>query len=67
MTRTVRLGMLGIAIAVNAAAVAAVDVAMTQGALREQLAQQDPARIVVRAPATPGALAAASCPAPKLL
>lgn len=67
MQRTVRFAVLGAAVAVNVAALAAVHAAMVQTTLREHLAQQEPARIVVRAAAAPGAMAAASCPAPRVL
>lgn len=68
MTRTIRLAALGLAFVANVAALATVHTAMTETTLREQLALQEPARIVVRAPAAPGAVAAAaSCPASYVL
>jgi hypothetical protein len=71
MKRGIRLMALGIAIAVNGAALIAVDAAMVEGAERQRLSQQEPERIVIvgRRQDLPEhrTLAAQNCPAPKTL
>ncbi|TAK51747.1 MAG: hypothetical protein EPO27_02250 [Betaproteobacteria bacterium] len=68
MTRTFRWLGLGLAVAVNGAALAVLHAAMLQTVAREQLALQRPSRIVVTAPPAAHALASAqSCPGPKVL
>jgi len=62
---------LGVAIAVNAAALMAVNSAMVEGAERELLSQPQPQRVVVTAkrqdlPANQ-TIASQNCPAPKAL
>jgi hypothetical protein len=49
MKRRIRLIALGVAIAVNGAALVAVDAAMVDGAERQLLSQQEPERIVITA------------------
>jgi hypothetical protein len=49
MKREIRLMALGIAIAVNGAALMAVNAAMVDGAERELLSQREPERIVITA------------------
>jgi hypothetical protein len=49
MKRGIRLMALGIAIAVNGAALIAVNAAMIDGAERELLSQQQPERMVITA------------------
>ena len=71
MKRRIRLMALGIAIAVNGAALVAVNAAMVDGAERQLLSQQEPERIVITAtrqdlPETQ-AVASQNCPAPKTL
>ena len=53
---------LGIALAVNAAALATVNIAMRDGAAREQVAQQEVERIVIFGDRPAEALAAKNCP-----
>lgn len=68
MTIGVQLAALGVAIAVNAAALAAANLALTQIAAREQLAQAQPARIVVTSPRYgESVLATRACAAPGVL
>ena len=50
MERASRLIGLGIALAVNAAAFAALNFAMVDGAERDRLSQQEPERILISAP-----------------
>jgi hypothetical protein len=71
MKRGIRLMALGIAIAVNGAALVAVNAAMVDGAERQRLSQQEPERIVITAqrqgdPA-PQTLAIQNCPTKKTL
>jgi hypothetical protein len=71
MKRGTRLVALGIAIAVNGAALIAVNAAMVEGAERQRLSQQEPERIVIVGrrqdlPEHP-TLAAQNCPTPKTL
>jgi hypothetical protein len=71
MKREIHLMALGIAIAVNGAALMAVNAALVDGAGRQLLSQQEPERIVVTAtrqdlPETQ-AVASQNCPAPKTL
>jgi len=59
---------LGVAIAANTAALAAAHVALAQIAVREQLAQQMPERIVVTASRVGHSmLAVKNCPSPGVL
>jgi hypothetical protein len=71
MKRRIRLIALGIAIAVNGAALVAVNAAMVDGAERQLLSQQEPERIVItgRKQDLPEhrTLAVQNCPAPKTL
>ena len=68
MTIGIRLLLLGIAIAVNAAALGAAHMAMCQVTLREQLAQFEPERIVVTAPRHGHSVVATHlCPSPGVL
>lgn len=60
MTRKVLA--LGIALAVNAAALATVDLAMLDGAARERVAQQEVERVVIFGDRPAEALAAKNCP-----
>jgi hypothetical protein len=62
---------LGIALAVNAAALAVVDAAMADGAEKDRLALQQPERVVISAPRVASgpeqpALSAANCPPARL-
>jgi len=71
MKRGIRLMALGIAIAVNGAALMAVNASMVDGAGRELLSKQQPERVVIVAkrqelPATQ-AVASQNCPAPRAL
>ena len=47
MKRGIRLMALGIALAVNGAALVAVNAAMLDGATRQRLSQQEPERVVI--------------------
>ena len=71
MKREIRLTALGIAIAVNGAALVAVNAAMVDGAERELASQQQPERIVIVAKRQnlPGnqTVASQNCPAPRAL
>ena len=71
MKRGIRLTALGFAIAVNGAALTAVNVALVDGAERERLSQQQPERIVITAKRQdlPGnqTVASQNCPGPKTL
>jgi len=66
MAHRMRLMGAGLAIAVNAAALAVVHASMGQFNDRQQLALQEPARILVVAH-RPVELAIQHCPAPKVL
>jgi len=67
MTKRTRLLILAIALTVNAAGVAALDVAMVQGAEQAVLANQEYDHVVVSATRTPSELAKSSCPGTKSL
>ena len=69
MRRKIRLMALGIAIAVNGAALVAVNAAMVDGAERQLLSQQEPERIVItgRRQDLPEHVAIRNCPVPKTL
>ena len=68
MTIGMRLLVLVVAIAANAAALAAAHVSLAQIAAREQLAQHEPARIVVTgARYGHSLLAIQNCPSPGVL
>ena len=71
MRRGIRLMALGIAVAVNGAALMAVNAAMVDGAERQRLSQQEPERIVItgRRQDLPEhrTLAVQNCPAPRAL
>ena len=56
-----RMLALGIALAVNGAALATVNVAMLDGAARERLAQQEVERVVILGERPAEALAAKNC------
>ena len=71
MRRRIRLMALGIAIAVNGAALVAVNASMVDGAVRELLSQPQPGRVVIVAkrqdlPANQ-TVASQNCPTPKTL
>jgi len=63
MTRAVRLVVVGLAVAVNGAALATAHTAMGQIQARQKLAQQQPARVVVVGQ-RPQHVAIQNCPAP---
>jgi hypothetical protein len=71
MKRGIRLMALGFAMAVNGAALTAVNVAMVDGAGRERLSQQHVERIVITAKRQDlpenQTVASQNCPAPKAL
>ena len=71
MKRRIRLMALGIAIAVNGAALVAVNASMVDGAGRELLSQPQPGRVVIVAkrqdPTANQAVASQNCPAPRAL
>jgi hypothetical protein len=71
MKRAIRLMALGIAIAVNAAAVVAVNASMVDGAERELASQERPERVVIVAKRQDlpvrEAVASQNCPAPRTL
>jgi len=67
MTKATRLFILTIALAVNATGVAALHVAMVQGAEQAVLANQEYDHVVVSATRTPSELAKSSCPGTKAL
>jgi hypothetical protein len=71
MKRAIRLMALGFAIAVNGAAMMAVNASMVGGAERELLSQQQPERVVIVAKRQelPGhqTMASQNCPAPSAL
>jgi hypothetical protein len=58
---------LGIALAVNVAALATVNVAMLDGAARERVAQQEVERVVIYGERPAEAFAAKNCPARQTL
>ena len=65
--RTINFTALAVALAVNAAALAALHVAMVDGTERALAANAEAEYIVVTAPRTPAELAHGNCPAPKAL
>lgn len=67
MTKGTRLFILAIALAVNAAGVAALHVAMVQGAEQAVFANQEYDHVVVSATRMPSELAKSSCPGTKAL
>ena len=67
MTSTTRLLILTFAFAVNAAALAALHVAMVHGAEQAVAANQEYDHIVVSTTRTPGDMAKSSCPGTKSL
>jgi len=68
MTRTNRMAVLWLAIAVHAAAFLVVHRSMVDITVRERLALLEPARIVVGAPAeSRRMIASQQCPAPRVL
>ena len=71
MKRGIRLIALGLAIAVNGAALVAVNASMVGGAERELASQQQPERVVIVAKSLdlPGhqTVAIQNCPAPRAL
>jgi len=62
-----RLAVFALAIAINGAAVAALHIAMVDGAQRALAANQEVEHIVVSAKRTPAAIAASNCPTAKAL
>lgn len=67
MTKGTRLFILAIALAINAAGVAALHVAMVQNAEEAVLANQEYDHVVVSATRLPSELAKSSCPGTKAL
>src|SRR5579859_1870779 len=67
MTSKMRLMILALAVAVNAAALAALHVAMVHGAEQAVAENQEYDHIVVSATRVPGELAKSSCPGSKAL
>jgi hypothetical protein len=67
MTKATRLFILAIALAVNAAGVAALHVAMVQGAEQAVLANQEFDHVVVSSTRMPSELARSTCPGTKAL
>jgi hypothetical protein len=71
MRRKIRLMALGIAVAVNGAALVAVNAAMVEGAERQLLSRQEPERIVITGSRQDlpehRTLAVQNCPARKTL
>lgn len=65
--KTTNLIALAVAVAVNAAALAALHTAMVQGTEQALAANIEPEHVVVSAERTPGDLAHSSCPASKAL
>jgi hypothetical protein len=57
-----RLAVLAFALALNAAAVAALNIAMIDGAERAILANQEPEHVVVTASRLPAPVATSNCP-----
>jgi hypothetical protein len=58
-----RLAVLAFALALNAAAVAALNIAMIDGAERAILANQEPEHVVITATRTTDPVASTNCPA----
>ena len=67
MKSRTRLMILALAVAVNAAAVAALHIAMVDGAERAVLANQEFDHVVVSATRSPAELARSTCPGTKAL
>jgi hypothetical protein len=68
MKTTSRLAVFAFAVALNGAALAALHVAMVDGAERAVLANQETEHVVVSATRTPAAIATSNCPTtPKAL
>ena len=67
MTKATRLFIFAFALAVNAAGVAALNVAMVKQAEQAVLANQEYDHVVVSATRTPSELAKSSCPGTKAL
>ena len=67
MTKATRLFIFAFALAVNTAGVAALHIAMVNGAEQAVLANQEYDHVVVSASRTPGELARSSCPGTKAL
>ena len=67
MQSKTRLLILALAVAVNAAGIAALHVAMVDGAERAVLANQEVDHVVVSATRTPAELAKSICPGTKAL
>jgi len=62
MKTTNRLAVFAFAVALNAAAVAALHIAMVDGAERAILANQEPEHVIVTATRTPDPVASSNCP-----
>jgi len=62
-----RLAVFALAIAINGAAVAALHVAMVDGAERAFIANQEPEHVIVSATRTPAPVATSNCPTAKAL
>jgi len=62
-----RLAVFAFAIALNGAAVAALHIAMVDGARSALAANQEVEHVVVSATPTPAAIATSNCPTPKAL
>jgi hypothetical protein len=67
MTSTTRLTILALAVAINAAALTALNAAMLDGAERAVLANQEYDHVVVSATRTPGNVATGVCPGTQAL
>ena len=67
MTKGTRLAIFALALAVNAAGVAALNVAMVNGAEQAVLANQEYDQVVVTSTRVPSDLARSSCPGTKAL
>lgn len=63
MKTTNRLAVLAFAVVLNAAAIAALNIAMVDGAERAILANQEPEHVVITATRTPDPVASTNCPA----
>lgn len=67
MKSRISLAVLGLAVAVNAAALAALHVAMVDGVERMQLSLGEPQRVFVSAKRVAGEVAASHCPGTRSL
>ena len=67
MKSTMRLTILALAVAINAAALTALHAAMVDSTERAVLANQEPEHVMVTATRTPAELARSTCPGTKAL